>query len=575
MIHYKYGRYGIGLIWKRRGSLIQAASIVAVFPTILALGLRLFFSMVLSESQRQVLDPPDSVHRFWNTFTWVLGVVLIFRTNQGYERYWEGTRMLHLLTEKFAMACSQCSGFVATSGAPKQKKDSYQGTMVRLFSLLHCLILQQVSVMDDIHFEVIDGEGLGDQYWVDLSKVHKEQQIHTVFQWLTRHILEGMKNGCITTPPPVVSRAFHELDEGVAAFYRMAAITDTPFPFPYAQLLTLFLVLHAAFSAFILAAQFEVHLIWVCGMTFAGEVGLWGLNLIAAEIEQPFGDDPNDMDFPESQRRLNFTLMNMLHHETQWVPQQTPVHCHVLKNLALVKSPTEKLMHDSLKVEEAVFLPESFESEDAISTSPEKEQRDSQSVDSSKGPTKGVNNVDPERKPNRARTEPARTPGEANLLPLPEEPQLDGKKTLEDNLEPRELPRNQLQKAQEHLLPQELRRNNGQSNKPDISDQLERAEYLHMQSVAELSGLRAILVRLEERCSPRPEIAEPQAFPNPPWPPASSYVAQTPVEEVCCANTIGCRRDLSCILHKAGNERVIANHSEHQAQPTSMQVSTM
>merc|ERR1711972_670921 len=46
----------------------------------------------------------------------------------------------------------------------------------------------------------------------------------------------------------------------------------------------------------------------------------WGVNYIAAEIESPFGDDPNDLPLQALQKDMNKSLWVLLHPKTQEVP---------------------------------------------------------------------------------------------------------------------------------------------------------------------------------------------------------------------------------------------------------------
>jgi len=53
-------------------------------------------------------------------------------------------------------------------------------------------------------------------------------------------------------------------------------------------------------------------------------LSFWGINMIAAEIEQPFGDDVNDLPTHELQRELNATLLLLLDPPLGRVPQLKP-----------------------------------------------------------------------------------------------------------------------------------------------------------------------------------------------------------------------------------------------------------
>merc|ERR1719487_244248 len=58
-------------------------------------------------------------YSLFQTFSWVLGFILVFRTSQAYTRYWEGAQLLHSVTAEWYDACAQCTAFASTSGQSK------------------------------------------------------------------------------------------------------------------------------------------------------------------------------------------------------------------------------------------------------------------------------------------------------------------------------------------------------------------------------------------------------------------------------------------------------------------------
>jgi len=56
-------------------------------------------------------------------------------------------------------------------------------------------------------------------------------------------------------------------------------------------------------------------------LTFATVLGVWSLNYISAEIEMPFGDDPNDLPVHAHQTRFNRKLTTLLNPLAQHPPE--------------------------------------------------------------------------------------------------------------------------------------------------------------------------------------------------------------------------------------------------------------
>lgn len=359
MIHYDGGDYQLALLFHIKGSIFPKVAKIASPPAILTILVNLYLSSFESPAlfihEKQASDSgvwitdkvsdtsprgllPGDTSAF-TAFTWVLGFFVVFRTSQAYTRYWDGANLLHTVTTEWFDSCAQFTAFAMSSKGTDQQKKDFCCSMVRLFSLLHCSALQQVTVRMEDQFEVIDLEGLPQENLETLLKYDDpKQRTEVVLMWIVRLALEAIGNGTITTPPPIVSRSFQELNSGMTALMRMMTITDTPFPFPYAQMTTVFLIFHWLITPFLLGAL-QIHWAWSGTFAFISVFSLWSLNLIAAEIEQPFGDDSNDLEFPEKQVELNHSLMMLVDPAVQTPPIPTPMavdltHAHARLSLS-------------------------------------------------------------------------------------------------------------------------------------------------------------------------------------------------------------------------------------------------
>lgn len=125
--------------------------------------------------------------------------------------------------------------------------------------------------------------------------------VSTVMYWIIWDLADCMKD--IDIAPPIQSRMYQELSNGMLGFNNCLKIADVPFPLPFAQVLGLLLV---AFSCFI-----PVYVINFTGSPIAGPVlcfflfeSLWCLNEVAKELENPFGQDINDIHLPDFHMRF-------------------------------------------------------------------------------------------------------------------------------------------------------------------------------------------------------------------------------------------------------------------------------
>lgn len=95
-------------------------------------------------------------------------------------------------------------------------------------------------------------------------------------------------------PAPILSRSFQLLSEASLEREQIFKIRDTPFPFPFAQVCSLMLVIWCLTLPIILAAFVETTWIAAVG-SFLGVGTLFAVNYVASELESPFDDTPNDL----------------------------------------------------------------------------------------------------------------------------------------------------------------------------------------------------------------------------------------------------------------------------------------
>merc|ERR1712061_29803 len=164
--------------------------------------------------------------------------------------------------------------------------------------MMHAAALAELEDMnctaaDDVKafkFELIDVQGIDE----DSLKVmkHSAARVELVFEWIQLLIVENIETGVLSIPAPILSRAFQEIANGMVAFHEAVNITYIPFPFPYAQICDILLIMHWLMSPVIISQ-------WVHSPIFAGTfvfiqvLIVWSLNFIAVEIDNPFGTDAN------------------------------------------------------------------------------------------------------------------------------------------------------------------------------------------------------------------------------------------------------------------------------------------
>lgn len=124
--------------------------------------------------------------------------------------------------------------------------------------------------------------------------MHSEDKVLVVCGWLVASLTRKMHSGHLKVPPPICSRCYQELSNGMLGFNQAMKVAVVPFPFPFAQMLSLLLV-GFVLTCPVAVLQFTQSAIFTPVLNFVAVLGYWGLNEIACELENPFGDDPNDL----------------------------------------------------------------------------------------------------------------------------------------------------------------------------------------------------------------------------------------------------------------------------------------
>ncbi|CAE7493514.1 unnamed protein product, partial [Symbiodinium necroappetens] len=148
-----------------------------------------------------------------------------------------------------------------------------------------------------------------------LQLLHKSNDtVSTVMYWIIWDLADAMKD--IDVAPPIQSRMYQELSNGMLGFNNCLKIADVPFPLPFAQLLGLLLM---AFSLLI-----PIYVIVFTGSYVVGPIlcfflfeSLWCLNEVAKELENPFGQDTNDISLTDFHMRFVDAL-----DDVSWSEQQ-------------------------------------------------------------------------------------------------------------------------------------------------------------------------------------------------------------------------------------------------------------
>ena len=126
--------------------------------------------------------------------------------------------------------------------------------------------------------------------------------------WLHQLLIERRRSGGLNIEPPIMSRVYQVLSEGMIGFEQCRKISDTPFPFPWAQFVAICLLMHALTLPIVLTAYVRNSLLAVL-LDVMSVVTYYTLNEVARDLEDPFVYDPNDLPMATLQFNFNERLI--------------------------------------------------------------------------------------------------------------------------------------------------------------------------------------------------------------------------------------------------------------------------
>jgi len=214
MIHYDAGKWHLGFIFSLRGSVFQKGVVWAVPATILSIVLH-FLAPTIN------MDADSSVGPVVSSYNFVLGFLIVFRTQQAYGRFADGAALLQQVTGVWLCAAQSMIAFSSRKEEHKHKVAEFQHLVVRLFSLLQCAALQRVGDLSDESFQVFSPEGI-EPACLEYLATKEHERVEVILQWLQSLIVEHMGSGVLPIAPPIMSRVFQELETGIVKLHYIA-----------------------------------------------------------------------------------------------------------------------------------------------------------------------------------------------------------------------------------------------------------------------------------------------------------------------------------------------------------------
>jgi len=267
--------------------------------------------------------------QLWTAAVGVLSALITFRVNLAMARFWEGTSLLHQMRGEWFDSVSCCVTFSSASLSKRREETlNFRHTIVRLMSLCHGSALADIGGTIPDECLTIDSKGLNEETRSHLKDCMEEdfKQVEAILHMIQSLVTANLQTGVLKIPPPILSRVYQTLSRGFVNLLNAKKIADTRFPFPLVQVISFLLLLNLVLTPVMTSALFTKA--WMAAFfAFLPIFGLCCMNLICAELENPFGSDPNDLPLDYFQAEMNNCLILLLHDSADLVPSVDMKRC--------------------------------------------------------------------------------------------------------------------------------------------------------------------------------------------------------------------------------------------------------
>lgn len=251
-----------------------------LFPLIIIVSIHSALAVVLERYWLQL--PPDSFVRnlfsLHNLLGFVMSLLLVFRTNTAYDRWWEGRKLWGALTNNSRNLAIKLQAFL-------QPTDEHNRAFFKDAIPMYAKVLREHLLQESTR-TALDETPLDDLKSIDRKK-HVPNQVARL---ITDKVFMLYKQGKISGEQLLfVNAEITALTDICGACER---IKNTPIPYSYSAFIKKFFFIYIMTLPFGYVFTLGFWVVPVVAIVF---YVLGSLELIAEEIEDPFGRDSNDL----------------------------------------------------------------------------------------------------------------------------------------------------------------------------------------------------------------------------------------------------------------------------------------
>lgn len=246
-----------------------------LFPMMVFIGI---YAAAIAYLELQYLKLSDSSHvknlsLIHTTVGFVLSLLLAYRTNTAYDRWWEGRKLWGALVNNSRNLAIKLSAYLS---------DENDRELFRKIIPTYASVLSRHLMNEEVSKMLFDG--------LDLEIDHHEHHPNQIAQHIFQRANELYTSGKISGEQLFIINA--ELQSFTDICGACERIKNTPIPYSYSAFIKKFIFFYVMTLPFGFVFNLGYYVVPVVVFIF---YVLASLELIAEEIEDPFGSDANDL----------------------------------------------------------------------------------------------------------------------------------------------------------------------------------------------------------------------------------------------------------------------------------------
>ncbi len=224
----------------------------------------------------------------------ILGLLLVFRTNTAYDRWWEGRKL-------WGQLVNVSRGLAHALDAQLERTDHARRAQ---YATLMGAFPEALAAHLRIPREKTKKSGAADLVAARAPATHEPNRL---VQEIQRAVAADIRAGVLPAEARIALQPLMTaFDDITGACER---IRNTPIPFSYSSYVKQFVMLYALILPFGLVQEFGYGTVVASMFTFFATMGL---ELLAGEIEEPFGTDRNDLPLDQLAERIALDVASLL-----------------------------------------------------------------------------------------------------------------------------------------------------------------------------------------------------------------------------------------------------------------------